>query len=55
MERYTLDTHALLWYFAESSSLTKTAEKCLDQADRGDAIVFVPTIVLAEALSVCEN
>lgn len=50
MERYTVDTHALIWHLADLPFISKNAAQCLDKADDGDAFIIVPTIVLAEAL-----
>lgn len=41
-----LDTNALFWYLENSSSLSKRAEVCIDQANQ----VFIPTIVLLELI-----
>ncbi|MBM4249737.1 MAG: type II toxin-antitoxin system VapC family toxin [Euryarchaeota archaeon] len=47
---YIADTHALVWHLARDDRLGKGARRVLNEADRGDAEVVVPTIVLAEVL-----
>jgi len=52
---YVLDTHILIWYFIGSKRLkTKLKEKIDEARKRGDRLL-VPTIVLAEALSIAER
>jgi PIN domain nuclease of toxin-antitoxin system len=43
------DTHGLLWYGTESwRKLGKKARRFFAEADRGKAVVYVPTIALVE-------
>ena len=48
MNDYVADTHALLWYLRNSPLLGKNASAAFDEADAGNAIIYVPAIVLAE-------
>ena len=48
MKRYVADTHALFWYFINSSELGSKARLAFDEADAGQAFIYVPTIVIAE-------
>ena len=48
MPLYLADTHALLWYLADSPRLSVSAKQAFDQAKAGQATVIVPAIVLAE-------
>ncbi len=52
---YVTDTHALLWYLTGDGRLGKEARRIFSKADRGELKVFIPTIVLAEALFVAEK
>jgi len=48
MKEYVADTHALLWYLTNSSLLGKDASTAFDEADSGNALIYIPVIVLAE-------
>ncbi|MEK6808134.1 MAG: PIN domain-containing protein [Nanoarchaeota archaeon] len=52
---YVTDTHGLIWYLTEDKRLGKNAFLVFSKADKGDAIVIVPTIVLAEIIYICER
>lgn len=52
---FVIDTHALIWYLTSSSKLSKKAREIIQKAERGEGIIIVPTIVLAELLSICEK
>ena len=52
---YVTDTHSLIWYLAEDEKLGKKAFSIFDKADRGEAIIIVPTIVLSEMIYICEK
>jgi predicted nucleic acid-binding protein len=54
-DKVLADTHALIWYFTGSSRLSVTADQILQRAERGEIGLIVPTIVLAEAISVSER
>ena len=49
------DTHSLIWHLAESPQLGKKAAQAFEAADSGKETIIIPTIVLAEALSICEK
>lgn len=49
------DTHALIWYLADSPRLGKKASQVFEQCDRGEAIVFIPTISLVEIVYLKER
>jgi len=42
------DTHALFWYFINSPLLGAGANRAFDEADNGQARIYIPAIVLAE-------
>jgi len=47
------DTHALLWYATgRTRRLGKDARRIFARADDGQAAIFIPTLVLAEALDI---
>lgn len=49
MKAYTLDTHILLWYLTgQKRKLGRAALRALDEAQRGDALIYVATISLVE-------
>lgn len=48
MNRYVVDTHALFWYLTDAPKLGKHARAALDEGKNGQAIIFIPAIVLAE-------
>jgi PIN domain nuclease of toxin-antitoxin system len=52
---YIADTHALLWWFTESPKLGLQAAKIFQECEEGESIVFVPSIVIAEALSIFDK
>ncbi len=48
---FVADTHALIWWFTDSPKLSQKASQIFEQCERGESIIFVPTIVVAELLS----
>ena len=48
MNEYVADTHALLWYLQNSPQLGQNANAAFDEADNGNALIYIPAIVLAE-------
>ena len=48
MDEFVADTHALFWYLIDSPRLGPNAADAFDAADRGQAIIHIPAIVLAE-------
>ncbi len=48
MDEFVADAHALIWYFTDSKNLGPNATRAFQDADRGEAIIHVPAIVLAE-------
>lgn len=48
METYVVDAHALVWFIAEDSRLSKEAERLLELAEQAEVEVLIPTLVLAE-------
>ena len=52
---FVTDTHALVWWFVDSPHITPKAIDIFVQCEAGATIIFVPSIVLAEALSIFEK
>lgn len=48
MNLYVCDTHALYWYLKGSSRLGRDAQAAFEEAVRGDAVIHIPAIVMAE-------
>jgi len=55
MANYVADTHALLWYLTDDDRLSKDANLIFEETERGEHLIFVPTIVLVESLDVIEK
>jgi PIN domain nuclease of toxin-antitoxin system len=48
MNLYVADTHALYWHLTASPRLSDAAGAAFDEGVRGEALIYVPAIVLAE-------
>lgn len=48
MNDYVADTHALYWYLTNSPLLGANASQAFNEADQGNALIYIPVIVLAE-------
>ena len=48
MNRYIVDTHTLFWYLTASPRLGSQAKAAFDKGARGEAVIYIPVIVLAE-------
>ena len=53
--RFVADTHALLWWFIDSPKISPTVSKIFENCEKGETIIYIPSIVLAEALSIFEK
>lgn len=49
------DTHALIWYLEDSPRLSVAANQLFEQCDRGEIIIYVPTICLVEMIYLQEK
>ena len=54
-DRYLVDTHALVWFLLEDRKLPARALRLLRAAERGERDIIVPTIVLAEGITIEEK
>jgi PIN domain nuclease of toxin-antitoxin system len=52
LSKHSFDTHALVWYFKGSKTLSKEAKLILDKAFLGDSVAFVSSMVLLEAFHI---
>lgn len=48
MTFYLADTHAIYWYLINSPLLGANASQAFDEADNGNAVIYIPAIALAE-------
>ncbi len=48
MNEYVTDTHALFWYLLNLPMLGANASTAFNEADNGNAIIYIPAIVFAE-------
>jgi PIN domain nuclease of toxin-antitoxin system len=54
-DKYVADAHALVWHITDDKRLGEEARAILTQADQALALVYVPTIVLAEIMYLAER
>jgi PIN domain nuclease of toxin-antitoxin system len=52
---YVADTHALLWHLTADSQLSTTCRKIFEAADRGEAKLWIPSIVVVETVYLAER
>jgi len=48
MDFYVTDTHALFWYLTASPKLGAKVKSVFDEGAKGNAVIYIPAIVLAE-------
>jgi len=46
------DTHALIWWFTDRPKISAKAAEIFERCEKGESVLFVPSIVIAEALSI---
>ncbi|MBC6473661.1 MAG: PIN domain-containing protein [Hormoscilla sp. GM102CHS1] len=49
------DTHALIWYLEDSSRLGDVANQTFAACERGEIVIYVPTICLVEIVYLQEK
>lgn len=49
------DTHALIWYLEDSPRLGPDARSAFEACDRGESVIYVPTICLVEIVYLQEK
>jgi PIN domain nuclease of toxin-antitoxin system len=52
---FVTDTHALLWWFTDSPKISPKASEIFQKCEKGENIIFIPSIVIAEGLSIFEK
>lgn len=52
---FVTDTHALLWWFTNSPKISQTVSEIFEKNEKGENVIFIPTIVVAEALSIFDK
>ncbi len=52
---FVTDTHPLIWWFIGSSRITPKAVEIFEGCESGQNIIFIPSIVLAESLSIFDK
>ncbi|MGH7962616.1 MAG: type II toxin-antitoxin system VapC family toxin [Candidatus Binatia bacterium] len=45
---YVADAHALGWYFTDDPRLGQQAAQVFERSEKGECLILVPTVVLAE-------
>jgi predicted nucleic acid-binding protein len=45
---YVADAHALAWYFTDDPRLGREAAEVFERSARGECLIIIPAIVLAE-------
>ena len=52
---FVADTHALLWWFTNSPRMSLRASEIFEKCENGENIIFIPSIVVAESLSIFDK
>ncbi len=52
---FVTDTHAIVWWFTDSPKISPKAAEILKKCEDGENIIFIPSIVIAEALSIFDK
>lgn len=52
---FVADTHALLWWFTDSPRISSNASVIFEKCEKGEGVIFIPSIVIAEALSIFDK
>ena len=52
---FVADTHALLWWFTDSPRISSKASVIFEKCEKGEGVIFIPSIVIAEALSIFDK
>ena len=52
---FIADTHALLWWFTDSPKISAKASEVFRHCENGECVIFIPSIVIAEALSIFDK
>ena len=52
---FITDTHALLWHFTNSPKISQRAKGIFAKCEKGECVIFIPSIVIAECLSIFDK
>jgi predicted nucleic acid-binding protein len=52
---FLTDTHPLLWHFTNNSKISSKAKRIFDKCEKGECVILIPSIVLAECLSIFDK
>jgi PIN domain nuclease of toxin-antitoxin system len=52
---FIADTHALLWWFTDNPKISSRASEIFEDCEKGENVIFIPSIVIAEALSIFDK
>jgi len=52
---FVSDTHALIWWFTNSPKISSKASEIFEKCEMGENVIFIPSIVIAEALSIFDK
>jgi PIN domain nuclease of toxin-antitoxin system len=52
---FVTDTHALLGWFIDSPKISTKASEIFQKCEKGGNIIFIPSIIIAEGLSIFEK
>jgi PIN domain nuclease of toxin-antitoxin system len=52
---FVTDTHALIWWFTNSPRISLKASEIFEKCEKGENVIFIPSIVIAEALSIFDK
>lgn len=52
---FVADTHPLLWWFTDSPKLSPKVSGIFEKCEQGENVIFIPSIVVAEALSIFDK
>lgn len=55
MSAYVTDTHALIWHLTADAQLSPACRGIFEAADRGEATIWIPAIVLVETVYLAEK
>lgn len=55
MSAYVTDTHGLIWHLTADGQLSSVCRTIFEAADRGEAKVWIPGIVLVETVYLAER
>ena len=52
---FVTDTHALLWWFTDSPKISSKVSEIFKECEKGKNVIFIPSIVIAESLSIFDK